>query len=228
MTLRSALAAVILALFQLWACVAHIPIEIIVPRPTSAKIPLRAALVLSETFSKQFPPSGRPPGAQVYGTGKAILTGIEETTRLAFSEVEVVASTDDAFRSETVQVALVPEVVVWNNDVIRPLMKIRWTILDKGNRVVWQETITTQNSWAELNERGALPSAFGCSNESAGKYFMAAIIETAEAQFKELLDRLVAQPWWVRLVRAEARISHRTPDAQTGESSQFRVLASPL
>lgn len=202
MTLRASLripaALLMLALFESLACVHHYPFEIDVPRPISSKIPLRAGLVLSEGFVRHFPPSTtRPGGRHVWDTGRPILGGIEETTRLAFSEVEVVASTEEAFRSDTVQVALVPEVVVWNNDFDRPLMKIRWTILNEANRVLWQETITTQSSWAELERRGTLPPV-GFSTESVGRFAGSTLKDATEAQLRELLDRLVAQPWWER------------------------------
>lgn len=205
MTARASLgllaAAVALILMELSACApVHRPVELSVAAPPNRRIPLRAALVLSESFSRELSPTKSPtPSRAVYDTDKAILEGVKRTVTLAFSSVEIASSKDAAFRSGTIDAVLMPEVVVWDNNFDRPLLKMRWTVLDRGDHIVWQETITTQSSWAQLRERHAMPSP-GFSTEAATRVLTSNLRDTIEAQLNELLIRLYAYPWWERLV----------------------------
>ncbi len=202
------------------ACVYH-PVQIPVPEPPTpkTKIPLRAALVLSEVFSKY--PSPLPQPCSLHGpcypydTDNALLHAVERAVSVAFSGIERVPTRAEAFHSNAIDVAVIPEILVWENSLDRPLLKMKWTIVDRSDCIAWQETITSHSSWEELKERGVMPSSPCCSSESNERYALATVLDTFEAQFRKLLDALYASPWWERL-RSEFPESSNVRDFSLG------------
>jgi len=150
------------------------------------KIPLRVGYYIQPEYCAWIWRAD-PPYIYSYFFGETICNGVETMLVTAFRDVVRLSSVNTDLKSQNINALVAPEIlqVDINTNRNTVFIKMKWTIRDDDNNILWADTIT------------------GSAHEICmAKWCRIRIVESAfQEQFQKAFESVLRQEWWQSVMK---------------------------